>query len=426
MKSMLENRKQELNNVKIGLNGFPLMKKIFFWVICALFGIDVLLVMGFSNWAVWNYLTIAIYAFHMLLCAAYVLMYHKIVFGKYTRLIVLFNAITFFSFLANGCRTFVPSCFLVSFSSIFFFEFLVQDKIYRNTSIYFVLLGCVSFIAFFCAIYLQNILHPNFSSRIGDFFTNINDVSRYLAFSFLVFFYFGIVKKHYICFLISALTFYLILLTGSISNIIAVLLLTIIFIVSYFKGKNRSISIIVITGMALLMFILLQIPAMSYFKERIDGMIAVFFGKNTGALDYSSEHRLELALQAIYLFLQKPIFGGGFNAVASDAFRIMFAHNNFAEILADFGIFALVVFEILIFYPMSKLKRKNEPLSGFGLFVCFYMMVMQFFVVTYYSKIEYLLLAFVYATIFDVKEDQSIETKQTIKRQPAKMNEITT
>ena len=66
------------------------------------------------------------------------------------------------------------------------------------------------------------------------------------------------------------------------------------------------------------------------------------------------------------------------------------------ELLADFGIFAFVLFELLLIVPfinIRKLKKCNFP---FGLLVIFYLFFNQFFLVEFNEKMDMMILGFIY------------------------------
>ena len=72
------------------------------------------------------------------------------------------------------------------------------------------------------------------------------------------------------------------------------------------------------------------------------------------------------------------------------------AHNNIAEIGADFGIFAVLFEEIIILYPLIKDKNSNKNEKIFTGLFCAYIFLIQLFLVVFNSKVECILLPLVF------------------------------
>jgi hypothetical protein len=379
---------------------WPLLRRILFWVTSLSFGFLVLTTTALSNQQYGNIINIVVMIITCVLSLAYCFLFGKIKIDVFCFSIVLFNFWTIVCYLANGCFSFRSSALTVGLSSIFLYEFLSQGEKERNCALHFVLFGTWAFCIIYLVVYRYEVFHPDFSTRIGDQFGNLNDTARFLAYSLLFNFYFITSKKYkYIIPIPFVVLFgYFILLTGSISNLLTVFF---VFLVCGFyltKRHKRWIFVVAVLTLVVGFVLLLQLDAFSYFKTRVLGIFEVLFGINVGEYDYSTRNRFILASECFALLLQKPIFGFGFNAGLENTSFGGFAHNNLAEVGADFGLPGLLLFEAIILLPffISKKQKNNESLY-FSLVLMSFTLLFQPFLVSYYSKMEYIVFAFAYS-----------------------------
>lgn len=375
---------------------FSFPRKILFISESILFGIIVFSTMGFSDREFYNYINIIIYFVAAVLATVYVLLYGRFKFCSFFFLLLFFNIAGIISYLINGSSSFLSTPITVAIVSLILYEFLSQSSTEKEMSLFFALVGSLAFILYFIIEYHSSIFNPVFDKRIGDFFGNENDVARFFAFSLLINYFFAFSKKFYLCYISSAAAFYCILLTGSISNLITISLVIFVATIYQLNKKNRIILLTISILLLFLLVIILQIPVFSYYKTRIEAIITGLAG-NTNNGDPSAETRLKLAIEAFYLFLKKPLYGYGYNGVINNSFNLQFAHNNIAEVAADFGLMGLIPFEILVFLPLFKIHKIKSHFNFFIVLICLYIGIFQIFLVSYYSKMEYVTLAFVYA-----------------------------
>jgi len=384
---------------KSELRSYFLVRKILFLTILVMFSVVCFSTMGLSGRPLFNKVNIGFNVVLAFFCLLYCFLYGSFSIGVYVILIVLFNFVTLISYALNGFSTFSSTALTVGIVSIAFFQFLNNSPFNKKTALFFSELGVLGFLAYFFVVYFHDIIHPSISSssRIGTYFGNQNDVGRYLSFALLYTFYFAFFKKMYFLYLPVVLAFYFIVLTGSISNLLTVYFVLAAFFLIFLKKKGRLLFVLGNVLIVIIILFALQLPALSYFKTRLLSMASSLFGNDNSVEDSSFEHRFELAFEAFYLFFQKPLFGGGFGAVQADSFVHTFAHNNYAELCADFGIFGLIFGEAILFYPLMKGRGKTDDLHFFTFLVCIYIVFFQIFLVSYYSKMEYFSLAFAFA-----------------------------
>lgn len=204
-------------------------------------------------------------------------------------------------------------------------------------------------------------------------FHNPNDYATFLALS--IPFSIGVTRygrKKYIRFygLCSALgAFYLIVITGSRANIIAVLF-ELTFIILFLLNLRRKIKLVTAVGICIvLLFVFLPGPVQGFFSQ-IGGELNSIIGQTESRTD-SIGVRINLVRNGL-LFLYSTV-GFGVGAGNSEYYMANFAqyntagilnpHNWWLEILINYGIFIFigyVIFYIEIIRNLWKIYRKKQ------------------------------------------------------------------
>lgn len=344
----------------------------------------------------YNYFNIAVYGVVSILILFYVIKYKSFKFDVFTLLILAFNfSILISQIVNNHILQFPRTIILLSLFSILLYQFFINVKNKESVFIA-ILIGGLLFAIYFIVTYRNDLagFKFDFSQRLGRDFSDQNDLCKYLAIfaiiSCVCAFKFGLVWK--IPFVVSALLFFiLILLTGSISGLLCFLITFIITIILCVKRQNRLIAVVVIAGLILIFVVLIQLPAFSYFKTRIEKIFAGL--ANTGEnYDGSAVDRMQLFKESFRLFVTKPLFGYGYDQVQNFTHgRGMFSHNNFTELGASFGIVGLLIYETILLMPLIK-SIKEKKTNHFLSTTTIYLFIFQIFLVIFRKKIEFILL----------------------------------
>jgi len=281
--------------------------------------------------------------------------------------------------------------------SIVIFEFAAIDKMHLKIILYSVLIGTLFFSAYYLIYYFKELIDLSSFTRLGSKFDNQNSVARGFVLLAISFTYYSIKRKRIVLAIPIPVFVYLCLSTGSISNTFCCLLLIFLVLILTCKKKGRIITLIATILSIALIIVLLQMPFAYYFKTRIDNIFSTFFGTGN-KIDESSVGRFDFAVEAFKLFFEKPLLGNGFNSVPLFTYgRGSYAHNNFAEILANFGFVFFALYEFVLLLPLLRKEfRKN---NGCLFFFSLYIFIFQLFLVTYYLKIDGLILPLFAASI---------------------------
>lgn len=370
----------------------------------------------------YNYINIGVYGIISVAVIFYVLKYKSFKFDFFTILILLFNLLIFISQIVNlRVLEYPRTILLLSIFSIVIYQFFINVQ-KKDIVFKLLLVGGLLFAVYFVFSYRHEIIHLNFSDRLGAKFSDQNDLSKYLSLftliSLVLTFETKGVKK--IMYIVSGVIFFgIILLAGSISNLLCLLISILVFIILKVKRQNRLFAILLILALGLIFYLVLQLPKFSYFKTRIDQIFNVF-SNGEGKKDGSALERWELMNEGFRLFFTKPLFGFGYDQVQYFTEGITnFSHNNFVELCASFGIFALIVYEAILLSPLIHLikeKRTNVMI----VMLTFYLFIFQVFLVIFRKKIEFILFPLFFSIAYiDVKS--YLEVKITNKKPSIKL-----
>lgn len=299
------------------------------------------------------------------------------------------------SFIANGFNGFPRTPLLMGLLSIFSYIWFSNNKHYIKIYLFGFLVASWLFLLFFTGVEFKAIINPNLSNRIGTYFGNQNDVARHIMFVFLIncYFIYAFKRKAFmvLAIVISLLSSYYLILTGSISNILLLFIIMICFLIVISPKRIKAFIIFGFGVLLILAFVLLfTVSALSPIKNRILSIISSLFGVGDYRIDSSTIGRFSAAIYGFRLFAESPLFGNGYNSVVNN-YKIM-AHNNIAEMGADYGIIALFAEEALILFPFLQLKKSAKKAKAFIILFSSYLFLIQFFLVIFNSKIESLLI----------------------------------
>lgn len=385
-----------IENIFLKTNGWgkkiPWLEKVITIANEVLFIAITYFILALQDISPFNYVLIGIMGLFSLLTLIYCFLYGKIVFDRYVLLIILFVGIQLLSTMVNGFKSFSRTGLTMGLMSIVIYEWAKQKEDEGKRLLLLATLGSLIFIIHFIIVYRGSLF--SFSMRLGSYFGNENDIGRHLAITTILFILFGYnsmrVWKRIIGVLLGIISLYLVALTGSVSNLLVVGLVLYFFLLWILWRRNRKATIGVGIALPLLAIAFLFLPFMEYYRTRISDMFTSIFG-GTSSGDDSFNYRWKAATYALRIWINNPLLGGGYGAVNA-SYHTM-SHNNIAEILASFGIFALIIEEIILFYPLVKDRLKSPSIF----LILLYIILFQLFLVSYNSKMEQLLIPICYS-----------------------------
>lgn len=388
-------------------------QNVIFAVSAALFFLYCFSIPTFSNRYPFNYVSIAICALMCVSMAVYVFLYSKFKINIMVGLLVLFNICMLITHIMNVSLGDIPkTIILMSIVAFFTYQFLSSYK-HKGLFFGFLLLAGILFSFIYIFHYRSEIfsLSTIFSSRLGTFFDNENEIAKEFGFFCVIAIALAVKSEKIfvkvISYFFTIFFLFLILTTGSISNLVTALLVCCIVLIACQKTKKRMIAAaIVVAALIVFSIVLIQLPFMSYFKTRIENIFSTLFDPSKANSDGSAADRFNGAITSILIGLNRFLLGFGYMSATHFTYNSIQAHNNFAELFIDFGIIGFLLYEALVVLPILNIRRaKNRQ---FVLAVALHMFIFQLFLTTYYKKFEYLFFALIFASMDEVFETQFV------------------
>ena len=158
----------------------------------------------------------------------------------------------------------------------------------------------------------------------------------------------------------------------------------------------------------LLVYLLLRTEMLSGIRERMQGLINALLG--TGKVDHSTVLRNNLRNLGWEEFLKHPIGGIGIanpHILAAQRYSFdAYLHDNFAELLCGGGIFGFVTYYSLyayLFFQLWKHRGADRKRATFFALWLLLMLVMDYGMVSYYSKSQNFYLMIHFVNVFFLK-----------------------
>ena len=148
--------------------------------------------------------------------------------------------------------------------------------------------------------------------------------------------------------------------TGSKKGLFLLLMAVFLIPVVVNKKKINIKGILVGAGATLIViYLMLNIPILyNVMGHRIADMFETFgistTLKTTSLVGSSTDLRIGMISEALEMFWQHPIFGGGWNKFAVKSGYGMYSHNNFTELLVSMGILGFLLFYGFYVYLFDK------------------------------------------------------------------------
>ena len=353
----------------------------------------------------YNLITNSISILFCALCFLYILLYGNFKFDLYFVPFIIFLIFAFLSCLLTGywSATLRSIVFLYALC-FFFYELSFNAKTYA-----FLFIGYLTG-AFLLALFIfldnfESIITLSFD-RIGGAFGNVNTIGMIFALSVLIAFYFSLFKRRYklLNVVLVVISFAFVVLSGSrgalFTSVIAILLISFF----RFNGRMRIIFILSIIAVAVLCVLLFQLPVFADLKMRIfSSVISLLTGGNSG--DASSNQRLMMLEEGLYLWLRSPIFGNGFDSFGRISNQLVYSHSNLSELLSNMGLLGTVIWYLPFFYLVFA-SRKSRLIVLNLVFLLSAVVLSSFFSVLYLDK-PFFVAATALLSACSLNEDQS-------------------
>ena len=259
--------------------------------------------------------------------------------------------------------------------------------------------------------------------RVGGEFLNENTFGLYMVNAFFCcLVLFGRLKtKWYLLsislLLISPLFVVMLLLSASKKAILYLLFGFVILILFFFHkyqgGRKVFILLTTIAGIAFIYYIIMNMPAFRSVRLRFIDLFNFLEDNSAGST--ADIGRANMISTGLSVFLDSPIFGNG-TAFSFTLFGT-YSHNNFVELLMNYGIigFSIYYFRYIILFPrLVTLSRDGDIYAVWFLIFVLMQIVLGIAWVNYYERITQLL-TIIAVGYSETMSQESISVKNTCK-----------
>ena len=197
-----------------------------------------------------------------------------------------------------------------------------------------------------------------------------------------------------------------------------------VYVVKHMQNKGFLKKLLKLTlAVAILVFVFSQLYSLSIFdgiRQRMDSMLAYFTGE--GKADNSTVIRNQMAQLGLEWFVKYPIFGVGIGSphILSGKYLAFdtYLHNNYVEMLCGGGIVGFILYYgayVYLFVKLFKYRNIDKECVGIGFVWMILMMIMDYGMVSYYTKEQWLYLMIHFLNIYHLGKkykEQGNEYKQ--------------
>ena len=186
------------------------------------------------------------------------------------------------------------------------------------------------------------------------------------------------------------------LLTGS-KKVLVFLVANVIIYFFYNRNKISGwIKVAIIIGLAIYAIFEVDFFYDILGHRIIDAVETMLYGKNTihATYSYSTDVRKNMIKEALQLWREHPIIGGGYNYfLLKTQYPYSYSHCNYTELLCSFGIFGILVFysrhlyQITYFIKQHFFKKYyDKDLMILGIMLTVLILAIEFAAVTFSAQ----------------------------------------
>lgn len=238
--------------------------------------------------------------------------------------------------------------------------------------------------------------------RLLDDATNYNNYTMAISTSCVLALYFAIVEHKRWCIVPAVLLMAVILMGGSRKNIVALPMIALLFALFAGNGAKKIKTLLILVALlALGIYLLETVPALSAIRSAMESMLNGLGSGEEGEVDGSTEQRMYLMQQGIRVWAEHPILGVGWHNYKYYNDAHLYAHNNYAEVLASLGsvgfllyyaMFIRVGYIVCSAFLHRHVRKEDVLLLGLS----FSVLIMEIGSITLYSKERLILMLLIF------------------------------
>jgi O-antigen ligase len=351
----------------------------------------------------------------------------KISFKAYQILFALFVVFTAFSTLwaidsSRASSQFFTMVLIFICSTVVSWHFSLKKDVFS-------LIDAVKWAGYIVSIYsiffygFDYLLEATNSARLDNEFSNVNSIGLLAALACVFQVHQILYKRNRIISLILCIPAIMVVAATQSRKALLFLVVGVIGVI-ILKSLNRRLGVktvivafAAVSASVVLIYLISKISIFDGIIERMDGLIASITG--SGTVDSSTETRNKMVKVGFETFLDHPLLGIGIGnsyVITLEEFsRSTYLHNNYIELLCCGGIVGMLCYYSLhayIIYNLIKYRKNDKEAFAIGILWMFLMLVMDWGMVSYYSKIQayYLLINFLNVEFLKAKGKKHVNS----------------
>lgn len=285
----------------------------------------------------------------------------------------------------------------------------------------------ISWAAFFCVLYIFVNTPPSewFAGNFGDDITgqNANTIGMILTVSTLITAFFAYYEKRRYYYVVALIQFAAAVLTSSRKTVVAVCLGVVMLIFLKDKSVKLLIRMLVAAGIVFgLFYAIMTVPELySVIGRRFESMLGYLMSTDNDNSMYMRRLFIEYAEK---FFLESPVLGSGAHSfsqmIVSVVGRSTYAHNNYYEILVNFGLVGFFIYYSMYVYLIVKLLRPvfrdGNDVAKLMMTLMAVILICEYGIVLYYSvyAIVFITAVFMFVSAYDSPEQRAFASRQNI------------
>lgn len=283
----------------------------------------------------------------------------------------------------------------------------------------------ISWAALFCVLYIF-VNTPSsewFSGSFGTDITgqNANTTGMILTVATQITAFFAYYEKNRVYYLFAIVQFAAAVLTSSRKTVVAVCIGFVILIFLKDKSFKLLLRMLIAAGIVLgLFYAMMNIPELySAIGQRFESMLGYLMNTDKD----NSMHMRRLFIEyAKQFFLENPILGSGAHSfsqmIVSVTGKSTYAHNNYYEVLANFGLIGFFLYYGMYAYLIIKLIKPvfkdGNDLAKLMLTLMAVILVCEYGIVLYYSvyAMVFVTAVFMFISAYDSPGQQDLQRRR--------------
>lgn len=313
----------------------------------------------------------------------------------------------FWSVSISDFRTYTTTCFPVVICAVVCLSAYIGQRIEPNRFLHLLILAGVLAGIRYCLYTDWSMLTSDYYlrgsfGRLLDDVTNYNNYTMVISGSCVLALYYAIVDNKRRFYVPAVILLGILLLGGSRKNIVTMPLIALIF--TLFAGsatKRLKKLLMVLAVVAVALYLLMTLPALAQIQKAMRGMIGGLLESSEIEVDGSTQQRMQLIQWAIDVWAEHPLIGVGWNNYRFYNEARLYAHNNYAELLASLGIVGFLLYYAMFLrvgyilgsgFLHRRVRKEDVLLLGFSIS----MLIMEYGSITPYAKERLILMLVIF------------------------------